>query len=181
MKRYCTNLHRLLKNDLANCNCSRPSCIQKIECSFRAAVNRWTELSTKLKSHQFSSEEKEIEFFKSLKPKFTSEIEYCTLVYHSLLFQPDEAHSAIDFWRREYQRLERFKTANPLFIQCCEVDQHQMKPFFFLRKYYHPKNGIDGRIYDADAAVSSNADLLMATWLALENYKEYAAEQLAAL
>src|SRR4051812_33776033 len=101
MKRYCTNLHRLLISDLFNCNCSQLSCIHKTECCFRAAVNRWTQLSHKLKKHQFLSEENEMEFFKSLKPKFTSEIEYCTLVYHSLLFQPDEAHSAIDFWKRE--------------------------------------------------------------------------------
>ena len=174
MEQYCASLHRTLQSDIAACKTGNLPCARKVECCFRLAVTQWMELSKKLGHHYFASEENEIRFFKTLKPMITAEIEYYSLVYHSLLFQPDERDALIRFWRREYERLERFKTANQVFIRCYKEDEHERQPWFFLRKCYVPESTVDTRIYDADISTSTNGDCLVATLLALEKYKEYA-------
>jgi len=55
----------------------------------------------KLMIYQFVSEEEEIESSKTIRPKFTSEIEYYDLVYHSILFRYEAAESLLHFWGRQ--------------------------------------------------------------------------------
>ena len=152
---------------------------KEVECCFTIADKYWRELSEKLRKYEFTSEQKEIEFFKTWKPCFTSEIEYYNLVYHSLLFQPKEFDTAIHFWGREYKRLEKFTIDQKEFLECYyNKDCHMMTTYYFLRKYYEPRNILDAKIYDADASIMTNGDSLVASLLALERYKQYAEEQL---
>jgi hypothetical protein len=181
MENYCASLYRKLQRDIAACKTGDLPCARRVEYCFGLAVTQWMELSKKLRHHHFASEENEIRFFKILKPKITAEIEYYSFVYHALLFQPDEGDALILFWRREYERLERFKTANPDFIRCYEADHNERQPWFFLRKYYIKGNAADAHIYDADAALSTNGDGLTATLLALLKYNEYVKVKLETL
>lgn len=154
---------------------------REVECCFMIADKYWRELSEKLRKYEFDVEAREIEFFKKWKPKFTSEIEYYNLVYHTLLFQPTEVDSAIHFWAREYKRLEKFKTDQKEFLECYQNDQCELISYYFLRKYYDPKNILDAKIYDADTSIITNGDPLVASLFALERYKEYAEEKLRGL
>jgi hypothetical protein len=181
MENDCEKFYCLLQLEISDCERSHLSCTKKIECCFKVALNAWMELSQSLRAHKFTSEEKEIQFFKTLKPKFTSEIEYYTLVYHSLLFRPAEPSSLLHFWGREYGRLRRFRAENKDFIQCYSNHQSKQAPYFFLRKHYNLKPVQFTRLYDSDASISANGDWLVATLLALEKYRHYAMKQLERL
>jgi hypothetical protein len=181
MENDCERLYCLLQLELSDCERSNLSCTKKVECCFKTALTKWTELSQNLKSYKFASEEKEIQFFKILKPKFTSEIEYYTLVYHSILFRPTEPASLFHFWGREYGRLRRFKTQNKTFLQCYRDDQSKQAPFFFLRKYNNLRTVQYSRLYDSDVSISTNGDWLIATLMALERYRHYAMKKLERL
>ena len=98
---------------------------------------------------------------------------------HSILFRPDEPKSLLHFWGREYGRLRKFKTENKLFLQCYNSDQNKEIPYFYLRKHFTLESADStARIYDSDASVSTNGDRLTAMLLALEKYRDYAAEKL---
>lgn len=179
MEQYCTSLYQQLQKDLEDCRRSKLSCNKIVESCFGIAVKKWMQLREKLAGYQFVSEQKEIEFFKIIKPKFTLEIEYYNLVYHSSLFRPGEPESLLHFWGREYGRLRKFKTENKLFLRCYNSNQNKEIPYFYLRKYC-TLEGADStaRIYDSDASVSTNGDRLTATLLALEKYRNYVVEKL---
>jgi hypothetical protein len=173
MKQYCKILYHQLQKDIEHCKGKMFAPDKEVECCFRIANNYWRELAEKLRNYEFENDKTEIEFFKKWKPKFTSEIEYFNLVYHSLLFQPTELDTAISFWAREHKRLEKFKTDNKGFIECYYNTESELTPYFFLRKYYDPRNIFEAKIYDADTAFTTNGDYLVATLLALERYLQY--------
>ena len=181
MENDCEKLYCTLQLDLSECESSHLSCARRVECCFKLALKKWTELSEILRSYNFPSEEKEIHFFKNLKPKFTSEIEYYTLVYHSILFSPPDPSALLHFWGREYGRLRRFRAENKTFLQCYRHQGSKQLPFFFLRKYYCLKPVQATRLYDADASVSTNGDWLAASLLALEKYRHYAMKKMEKL
>lgn len=181
MERYCARLVEQLQNDLAACEKSNLSCREKAEYCFGLAVKKWRELREKLMVYQFPSEKKEIEFFKTLKPRVTSEIEYYNLVYHSILFRPEEGESLLHFWGREYGRLRRFEAENKLFLQCYRGDESKLNAYFFLRKYYSLRAVQYIRIYDSDACVSTSGDWPAATLLALIKYRDYTMQKLERL
>lgn len=177
MEQYCTNLYQQLQSDLEDCTHSKLSCNKIVESCFGIAVEKWIELREKLAGCQFVSEQKEIEFFKIIKPKFTLEIEYYNLVYHSSLFRPEEPEAVLHFWGREFGRLRRFKAENKLFLHGYQGSQNKHVPFFFLRKYYNSGNATNARIYTGDIDTCSNGDVLTASFLALHRYKTYVGEK----
>lgn len=178
MEQYCAILFDSLQNNIGACKNSKLTCKQKVEACFGLAVTHWMKLSKQLRHHHFASDEREIQFFKSLKPTITAEIEYYNFVYHSLLFQPEDRSSLFRFWRIEHERLERFKAANQAFIRCYEDDEIKMQSYFFLHKNYQLETVTNVRIYDVDSSLSTNGDWLVATLLALERYKSYAEKKI---
>jgi hypothetical protein len=173
MKQYCKILYHQLQKDIEHCKGKMFAPDKEVECCFRIANNYWRELYENLRSYEFGNDETEMEFFKKWKPKFTSEIEYHNLVYHSLLFQPTALDTAISFWARECKRMEKFKTDNKEFIECYCNGKSELTTYFFLRKYYDPRNILDAKIYDGDAAFMTNGDHPAAMLLALERYEQY--------
>jgi hypothetical protein len=181
MKDRCTVLYHYLQKELTLCKKRKLAFEKEVECCFRVSDKYKRCLVEEFKKYEFKTDEEEIEFFKMWKPRFTSEIEYYNLIYHSLLFQPLEIESAFYFWRREYGRLNIFKTDNNLFLECYANEQSELTPYYFLRKYYDFKNILNAKIYDADTFITTNDDSLVSTLLALERYKEYAEEKLGSL
>lgn len=178
MEQYCKTLSENLQKDLATIERSGLSGLRKIESCYQLAVSSWVKLSRKLQEYQFTSEDREIHFFKNGKPLITAEIEYCHLRYHALLFEPQEPVYRTDFWDREYNRLERFRAKHETFIECYEAEQHKLQPWYFLRKYYVVENATRMGIYDSGHLLSTNGDWLTATLLALEKYQEYVKKEL---
>jgi len=178
MEHDCERLYWELRLDLEDYEKGGLPSIKKTEACFKTAAKKWMELAEILSSYHFSSEEKEIHFFKTVKPKFTSEIEYYTLVYHALLFQPVCSSSLLHFWGREYGKLRRFKAANKTFINCYRSKGNPQTQYFFLRKYYNLRAVQFIRIYDSDVTLSTNGDWLAAKLIALEKYRQYAVKNL---
>jgi hypothetical protein len=181
MRHYCKKLSLQMQAELNRCN-NGNSCFEKnIECCFGVANRYWNLVRQKLKQKQFSNEEQEIEFFKILKPKFTSEIEYYSLVYHCLIFQPPDLLKAVEFLGKELKRRVKFEEENRSFIECFRSDGCNLNRFYFLRKYYTCTNELEISLYDADLDVVTNGDPLVATMMALERYKEFVKERLAGM
>lgn len=148
-----------------------------VECCFIAANRHWNFIKQKLAHHHFKKEDHEIDFFKNTKPRFTSEIEYYCLLYHSLLFEPHDLVHAFDFWSREYERLQKFEEVNSEFLSCYKRQHCAAAPFYFLRKYCLVRNAMEAKIYD-DASSATNGDHLVATFMALKRYHVYVEEKM---
>jgi hypothetical protein len=180
MKRLCSIIYNELQQVLDGYNSSELA-VQDVEHCFQVANRIWYRLRDKLKSYQFKNDDKEIEFFKFFKPKFTSEIEYYSLLYHSILFQPLDPVQANIFWCREYQRLEKFETENSSFLFCYSNKHCGQTPYFFLRRHYMPKPIPRPGLYDVDTGAITNGDQLVATFLALIRYRAYTENKIVSL
>src|SRR5262245_36139346 len=94
--------HQQLLAALATCREKAVSQIQEVEICFKCSLDHWGRLQDQVRKNDFQSPAEEIYFFKKIKPRFTSFIEYYTCRYHALLFMPaGDNLEMIRFWKWE--------------------------------------------------------------------------------
>ena len=72
-----------------------------IEQAFGLAMKTWLNVEEMASNFGFLNREEEIYFYKNLKPEFIGLIEYFTLLYKSVVFQPDESMKTGAYWKHE--------------------------------------------------------------------------------
>lgn len=165
--------------DLQHCKRKRLVRVEEIECCFQICANYWNEVRGRIIHYEFSTSKEEIEFFKMVKPLFTSGIEYYNLLYHAELFEPDfSTEECKKFWQREAHRLKKFAEENASFYNyyksgCCCDDK-----IYFTRIDGEQDQLSEVKVYDMESRASSSHDHLVASILALEEYVKYADEKL---
>jgi hypothetical protein len=167
-------------DDLSQCMRTDQSVEAMTESCFRVSEKYWTLLRKELTGYSFSSREEEILFFKTIKPRFTSEIEYYGLVYHALMFVPDEITPADmqNFWKRQLTRLDRLMNDHEGFFNYCRSGRTHKDKQYFTRKEDDEVSFSEPRYYYQDQQSASSHDHLLASRLALERYTQYVKEQL---
>lgn len=170
-------MYKMLRNELEEC-LKKGSCKNSIEECFIIAGNYWSELRATIAEYEFRSEEEEILFFKTVKPLFTSELEYYSLLYHTLLFCPFDPERQKQFWERETKRLQDFKEQHPDFIAYYSSGKTDCDRIYYLRiNEAQDRNG-DAELYDKEPYSGTNHDHLIAKLRALERYNDYAQTKL---
>lgn len=142
---------------------------KEIETCFEIASNYWNDLKAQVEDYAFASEAEEIDFFKNIKPMFTTEIKFYNLLYHALLFKPSVDPPEIEyFWSRELLRLERFRDANKDFCRYVETGGEDKDEIYFLRKEHET-----GGTAHEELAREAATDELLAEFRALQRYTDY--------
>lgn len=73
----------------------------KVSSCFMISNDYWKKLLSIPDNLDFINDESEIDFFRNVKPQFTSYQQYFILLYESLMFAPFKTTQAIDFWTNE--------------------------------------------------------------------------------
>jgi len=156
--------------------------LEKVEEAFKIALDYWHEVKKKLNGFVFGSKDEEIKFYKYIKPKFTSYIEYFILLNHGLLFIPNERDETLRvYWEHEAKRLNRFIERNFAFVEYFKSENNEHDHQYFLSDNYDLANYIVSRPYDVDGEFMSSHDHLVASLLAEEMYHEYVVKKLKTL
>jgi len=167
---------------LASCEKEAASEIEKVESSFKCSLDYWSKLQKHIKQNGFSSPAEEIHFFKTIKPRFTSHIEYYTCRYHALLFMPaDDPLELIRFWRWEMRKTEKFFEANEAFCRYMREGATDQDSAYFLRAGDQAIQAMPGRIHDADPMTATLGDQLVTMIGAYEMYQSYIQEEMQKL
>lgn len=172
MKQFCAAVYRRMLTQLKQSGQQFYCAREQVQNGFIICNLAWLEVKEKLKNHRFSSEREEIEFFKTIKPRFTSLIEYYCLVYHSLLFEPEAPDAAIEFWKREEERLQKFREQHKELINCLENRRCKKLRYFFLRENFTNSTVFRLSMYEERGTVT-NGDPILANLLALVKYQDY--------
>lgn len=167
----------MLKSDLESCAQNLPY-KQSIENCFLIAGNYWSELKATVAEYKFQTEEDEIEFFKKVKPLFTSELEYYSLLYHAILFCPYDQEGERKFWERECKRLEEFKEQYKEFLEYYNSGRTDLDTDYYLRGHQIDACEEEYESYDKEPGSRSSHDHLISKLWALERYNEYAQHKL---
>ena len=183
MNRQAEQLFELMRQDMEHCRSKELDRLCELECCFHIAESYWAKLRQDLTGYVFENMADEIKFFRYIKPKFTSEVEYYSLLYHAELFRKDvlDAVSLQKFWAREQQRLQRFITENEEFCGYYKKGDSSLDEIYFLRKNSDLSNFPRARVYDLDEKATTSHDSLVSTLLALERYMDFIKEELNVL
>ena len=149
-----------------------------VEKCFVIAGNYWTEVRQAMIGYGFASTKEEVFFFKTVKPLFRAELEYYSLVYHSVLFCPVDPRNAKIFWSREIKRLDDFKHEHKEFVEYFESGKTCFDAIYYTRiKLNEPDYdlSVDN---DIDPGTRSSHDHLIAKLKALERYSLYVQSKL---
>lgn len=102
-----------------------------IEWGFGVTMHAWLNIEKMTDGYQFMDQQEEVYFYKTLKPRFTAQIDYFTLLYKSVLFQPEDGTMQNAYWRSELDTyleiISRFKTA------CQKYEMQQPADTHFLQ------------------------------------------------
>ena len=133
-----------------------------------------------IKKYYFTPEE--IDFYKNIKPKFTSYIEYLPLIYLALSFLPDgDINMQRFFWIEESKKLQKFVEKNIDFVNYYRTGNTKYDIQYFLTANYDLAGFKVSKIYDMDGKFMTSHDHLVAGLFAHEMYHEYVKNKLERL
>jgi hypothetical protein len=141
--------------------------IISIECCFNIALKYWSEIQMGIEAVQFDSSLAEIDYYKTVKPLFRSQIEYYNLLYQAELLRPGVQAEIKEFWLKEQQRLDRFVQSNRAFYDYYKSGARHLDEAYFLSLTYKDSQGYP--IYHDD---------LIAMILALERYMIFVGDKI---
>ncbi len=179
MKDVCRLYHRIMTNKLKACKTANACTLVKLENCYQVCFYTWVTISEIASKHTFDSLDTEIEFFKVLKPSFTSEIEYYSLLYNSALFKPDFSNDIISFWKRESSRLERFISKNKAFYDYYKNCETDMDEIYFTKLDEEAIDFTQCSLYDYYGNAISAKDNLVAGILSHKRFCAYTLKQLS--
>ena len=144
-------------------------------------VDYWNKLKIVLKKRGFKDDKDEIDFFRNVKPRFTSYIEYMMLLREALYSVPAEINNATDYWTKEIDRFKLFYNNNIDFIVYYGRKDWHYNSIYFLRRNNKSDNSKSAHPYDADPEYCTSHDPIIASYLAHKMYAKYARKKLWAL
>lgn len=125
----------------------------------------------------FESEAAEILFFKTMKPKFYSLLIYYSKVYSLELNRPiGSKNLAIEYLRREEDKLYFFYEENREFYQYYRANSNHLDDMYFIRKNTNAINPIVLYHFDTDDNFTTSQDFTVSSIMANELVKEYIEE-----
>jgi hypothetical protein len=173
-------IYSFLKKELEE-NIEKGPFVKAVENNFIIAGNYWSELRATVAEYDFTNEEQEILFFKTIKPLFIAELEYYSLVYHSLLFCPFDRSNQKKFWEREAKRPEDFKEQYRDFYLYHTSGRTDRDQQYYLRGNAKDASEMEFDSYDREPNSRTTHDNLIAKLWALERYAKYACSKLKEL
>jgi hypothetical protein len=149
-----------------------------VESCFWIASNYWETLKKDIGQSLFESQAKEIIFFRNLKPKFTSQIQYYSMLAEVQLFIPDDVEMKIEYWGNELKRYLRFCDRNKEFVEYYESKSVYLDSIYFVKVSADWIPPFQPMSYDADKNFCSSHDHLVRGLLAHQLYHAFVQEKL---
>jgi hypothetical protein len=150
----------------------------RVASGFWIAHNYWERLKSLMANSSFKDDAEEIDFFRNVKPQFTSPIEYFTILSEALVCVPRTNLTAFNFWDGESKRYDRYCERNQVFIEYLESGDHTKDCQYFLKRNsgltFVPK----APVFDVDPEFCTSHDHLVRGWLAQKRYQEYCLNKL---
>jgi len=145
---------------------------QQFEACNDIAKQYWLQLQQTLLTFTFCSVRDEIYFFKHFKPRFTSEIEYFSLLTSlERAVTCNEAMGAL--LHTERQRKDNFIYSHSTFYAYYRSGRCDLDESYFLRCNNRQNNVDHAKAYDMEEKACTSHDALVAEILALDKYDMY--------
>lgn len=122
-----------LENRLRKTGCP-DLCLQQIEECFVVCNSAILALCKRIKREGFAGNRQEIQFFKSIKPRFVSLQRYYVLLYNHVLFLPEEREEQLKYHERSLHKLERMLAEHNEFYSYFQSGLSHLDHEYFIRQ-----------------------------------------------
>lgn len=166
----CRQKYTTLHQEIQSRESQSPDEIKWIEWGFGVTLHAWLNIEKMTDGYQFMNHEEEVCFYKTQKPRFTALIEFFSLLYKSVLFQPEDFTEREAYWKSELDTclgiISRFKTA------CLPYEQQQPSDIYFLR--HNSQQSLSfGITANQFELTNTSYSCLLGRLIALKKYKKF--------
>jgi hypothetical protein len=148
--------------------------LQTSENAFILCLDFVDKLKQFLTTNGFTDEEEEIQFFKHIKPKFTSQIIYYREIHNMESRIPHgNAKKCIRYFQKHLKELEQFLELNSEFIRYYKIGNTCLDKEYFVRNRFDIKNNPDMSFFEYDPSFTTSQGNKVATLLANQKLKTY--------
>lgn len=156
--------------------------VMKCEKSIEVITTVIHKVKTLIFKSGFKSEQEEINFFKEIKPLFTSRLIYYNSVYKIETKKPFGGSRIIKkYYNNELDKLKRYFDNNLDFYKYYRTGSTYLDYKYFIRGKFDIKLSLDSFYYEADQSFSTSHDFKIAKILANDLLQLYLEDQLILL
>lgn len=186
-------LYQDMLDDITRCLALEHPEKENVESCYWIARNYWTRAQEIITKRGFTSDEEEIAFFKVVKPKFASHIEYFSLLSEGLQFVPPKVpfptdvksnieedewekvwqQSIVEHWTNEVTRGQRHYEKYKLFLDDCTSENCKKDPEYFLLRKVSQTEFAHRRSHNRDTELFTPHEEILTAWEGFKLYKEY--------
>jgi hypothetical protein len=177
MKKFSDNLELEMQRSIENCPFDADS-VKHAEEALKIVLHSFNQLKAWVKMKTFSSKEEEIEFFKEIKPTFSSKLIYYNEIYRMETAKPvGNTKRIVKFYNAEEKRLTEFYYSHLDFYKYYRSQSNNMDKKYFIRRKQDIKTGIDSHFFQSDFDFNTTHDFLVARILANDLLQKYLIEK----
>lgn len=156
--------------------------IKKCEQAITVILKSINELKKAATKTNFKSKSEEIQFFKEVKPLFTSKLIYFNLVYRIEMKKPNGGNKILKkYYNNELLKLKAFFDNELEFYQYFRSGSTYLDYKYFLRGEVDIKLALDSYYFESDMSFATSHDFKVATILANDLIELYLENQLLML
>ena len=156
--------------------------IKKCEQAITIILKSSNELKKITTKSNFKTETEEIQFFKEIKPQFTSKLIYFNRVYKIEMKKPNGGNRILKkYYNNELLKLKAFFDNELEFYQYFRSSSTYLDYKYFLRGKFDIKLALDSYYFETDTSFSTSHDFKVATILANDLIQLYLENQLLML
>ena len=156
--------------------------IKKCEQAITVILKSINELKKAATKTNFKSKSEEIQFFKDVKPLFTSKLIYFNLVYRIEMKKPNGGNKILKkYYNNELLKLKAFFDNELEFYQYYRSGSTYLDYKYFLRGEFDIKLALDSYYFESDMLFATSHDFKVATILANDLIELYLENQLLML
>jgi hypothetical protein len=172
----CRLTYEKIQQEIQSHESQLPDEMKWIEWGFAATMQAWLNIEKKIEGYQFMGQPEEVCFYKSQKPRFTGLIDYFTLLYKSVLFQPEEYEARGAYWKNELNTCIEFISK----FKIAQLKYKQQQPD--TDKYFLQQNNQQPLLFGSNVSVfnfkTTSYSCLLGRLIALKKYKKYIQEKI---
>lgn len=148
--------------------------IQKSENAINLIITAVEKLRMIFEKEKSKSQEQEIDFFKNIKPKFTSKLIYYNAIYKIESKKPHGGERVLKkYLNNELEKLKRYFDSNLDFYRYYRTGSNYLDIKYFTRGKFDVKLALDSFYFEADHSFSTSHDFKVAKIMAHDLIQVY--------
>jgi hypothetical protein len=176
LPQHCGRMYNKMVQQLSGYETMAPDEKKWIEWGFGIATKSWFRIQQEVDGYLFADQEEEIGFYKTLKPKFIGLMDFFTLLYRSVLFQPEGAPGKKEYWKREQTTCKNFLSKHSAFCQYYEQGKTSMDHIYFVQ--HNNQQPIIFGINESKGHEITSYSHLLARVISVKKYQGYIQEKI---